>query len=197
MSELLNINSHLSLTVNHPAANDALMLKKGSPLVNFQPIPLRQGEPIPPGTSFVCERGGKNVKLVYWHQANSRYERVRIPRDQCATYFKSSSPGAMPLTLALHFNLPVSEHIAPPLQVGGYYFVMADMRLSDHRILLAGEVIVCDSVTDGLTLFSLHGGPHSDTFLLPPPDLVLLRFIAPKGHYLHSMEQGGQSTWVH
>lgn len=171
-----------------------LILKKGVPLQNRLPIPLDCGEFIPEHTTFVCERGGKNVKLVYWRESKRRYERLRMPKQDCCAFFVDTSPGRLPVSLALHFGLSLASHDTPSIVPGSYYMLLDDIKLADYRVLMKGEIVVCQSSNDVLS-FKRHSDDEGASFYLPQADYVLLRFVAAAGSFVCAENKG--STWVH
>lgn len=173
-------------------------IKKGVTLTNTCPIPLSVGGHIPSGTAFVCERGGKNTKLVYWHAGHARYERLVMPRADCQAFFIPTSARHIPVTLALHFDLSLSEHEPPNIEAGSAYFALSNIRLPNNRIILSGDIVVCDKTQDGLAVFHVHGASPKATFLLPPPDQVMLRYMS-RGDQLQRHYAGTKEAvaWVH
>lgn len=196
--ELNNVKNDVLDSASHCHPVELRQIKKGASFTNVKPVPLSSGDSIPVGTAFVCERGGKTTKMVYWHSARERYERLRMPKQDCTAYFISVSTKHLPVTLALHFDISLSEHDVPDLEVGGAYLVLGNIRLANNTMLLSGDVVVCNKASDGLGVFYVHGSlDQGSTFLLPPPDQVMLRYIADCRHLAgHSASREG-ATWVH
>jgi hypothetical protein len=171
--------------------------KKGVALQNRLPIRLLDGDSIKPGTGFVCERGGKTVKLVYWRNQTNQYECLKMPKADCQRYFIDTSPGTLPISLALHFGLSLREYEAPPIQPGFYYLLLADITLPNFSVAMKGDLVKCDSTFDSLCYFSFCDRDPNDMFILPPADHVLLRFVAADSATSFIPSTGSDSAWLH
>ena len=184
---------NIETTLMRSASNACRLkgVKKRTCLKSVRKIPVNEKEPIPEGTGLVCLRGGKTLQLIFWSNTEKRYELLRLPRSDASEYLVLGEPSDLPVTLALHFDLPINNSPRPSIVPGRACTLLGDIKLKNYLSLKRGGTIICDSVINSLGVFRLRcHGQSLGRFLLSPIDYPLLEAVV-------TNQTGGRSEWIH
>lgn len=119
-------------------------------------LPLASGEVLPPGTTFVCRRGGARCELVYQHPLRGDLIMVEMPKSRIASELRRGVRQNIPLRLAVAFGYPV-DHVPRIRPIPGRCYALAlPMPSLDGQALPAGTRIWYQPM-NGLHVFNIEG----------------------------------------